>query len=87
MEQVFGPVATTLDRHSLLAAVRNLVKERANVASTISARGAALRTDAGGFYKRIADLVNVRAAPPGPQHGVTQLGRERLARFGARPAK
>jgi polysaccharide pyruvyl transferase WcaK-like protein len=79
--------ATTLDRHSLLDAMRQLVAERDKVATMIAARGAALRTDAASFYKRIADLVDRRAAPRLPQRGVTSLMRERFGRAGARPAE
>jgi polysaccharide pyruvyl transferase WcaK-like protein len=78
--------ATTLDRHSLLSAMRQLVTERDKVAATIAARGVALRTDAADFYKRVADMVAGRAAPPLPRSGVTPLGREWFGRAGARPA-
>ncbi|MHB1203954.1 MAG: polysaccharide pyruvyl transferase family protein [Rhodospirillaceae bacterium] len=67
--------ATTLDRHRLLTAMRDLVKERENVAALIYARGAALRTDAAGFYKRIADMVVGEAIPRTAARSVTRFGR------------
>lgn len=67
--------ATTLNSDRLLAAMRLLVKERDAVATVISARGAALRTDAAGFYKRIADMVVGEAFPRPAAGSVTRFGR------------
>jgi polysaccharide pyruvyl transferase WcaK-like protein len=49
--------ATALDSKGLLAAMRKLLAERERTAAVLSARGAALRTDAAGFYKELRELV------------------------------
>ena len=74
--------ATTLDRHGLLAAMSRLATERHRVASVIAARGAALRTDAAGFYKRIADMVRDVVAPA-PVQNVAALQRAVARRHSA----
>jgi polysaccharide pyruvyl transferase WcaK-like protein len=66
--------ATTLDRHSLLDAIRQLAKERDKVAAVISARGAALRTDAAGFYKGVAEMVTGGLAPASAPRRFGQTG-------------
>lgn len=56
--------ATVADRHTLLAAMCRLAADRHKVAATIAARGAALRTEAIGFYRRVAALAkDARTAP------------------------
>lgn len=61
--------ATVTDRHSLLAAMCRLAADRQTVAARIAARGAALRTEAMGFYRRIGDVVTDMISPAPPAAG------------------